>query len=317
MPAEVRTEAVSRGRLEALPVPREQRYPLDLAVRIPEMRQLYRESNASIWDVARDLDTSSMVIDSIDTKVLAAAALTWSRRCWIQFADISESEAALVRSCIERDRAADLKYVLAARATERAVAVDACHRIAVQFGGYVSEPRSEELRALFATDIIRRALDTRVDFDAFFVAHFVVIASLDLAMLECSIRHTTEPVCLSALDRIARDARRQEAAGRLYLAARLTDLNADDRRAIADNAAAVVKSEVLSGVRCTTLLANDVPGAAELIDAESRTASGGLGSAPLGEQRAAIVTALETLDAELAQLGIETALAQQLPEPTG
>lgn len=302
------TEVGARTRDEELPVAREQRYPLDLSVRIPELRRLYLESNASIWDVERELDVTLIDTESLGNTERAAAAMCWSRRSWISFSDISESEAALVRSCIERDRAADLKYLLAARGTERAVATDACHRLADRFEHHSPQPSTRELQALFATEPIRRALDDRVDFDAFFVAHFVVLATIDRALLDASWRHTTESTCRAVLQRISVDVARQEAAGQAYLRTRMEDLGAEQRDVIAANASAVVESDVLSGVRCSAFLPPDVPGAAGLMADEEEAAAAGLGAAPLQAQRATVHAALDELDGWLAELGVETRL---------
>jgi hypothetical protein len=304
------TETGARERDNELPVAREQRYPLDLSVRIPELRRLYHESNASIWDVARDLDVAAIDTNTLTTDGRTAAATCWSRRSWISFADISESEAALVRCCIERDRAADLKYILAARGTERAVATDACHRLANHFAHHSHQPATLELQSLFATDTIRRALDARVDFDAFFVAHFVVLAAIDSALLEASRTHTTEPTCRAVLERIAVDLARQEAAGLIYLQARTPHLAEDQRRLIEANVRAVVRSDVLSGVRCSAFLPDGVPGVDALIEAEETAAAAGLGTAPLRTQRQTVERSLAELDATLTNLGLPARLAE-------
>ncbi|MEQ8718671.1 MAG: hypothetical protein RIE08_13760 [Acidimicrobiales bacterium] len=305
------TESVTLSRDEPFPLPTERRYPLDLSTRIPELRRLYHESNASIWNVADDLDITAIDVDRLDDQTRAAAALSWSRRAWLSFADISESEAALVRSCLELDREADFKFVLATRGTERAVAADACHRIAQRLGGYRATP-PEGTEALFTAEPIRRALDERVDFDAYVVAHFVVLATIDRALLETAVAATTDATCRGALERILVDIERQETAGRIYAEARLDRLDDDARATVTANVVDVVRLDVLSGRRCVAFVDEDIAGGAELRMAEELTAHAGLGAATLVAQGEAVTAALAALHADLDRLGLDGGAATSI-----
>jgi hypothetical protein len=305
-PASPSVETVAFGRDTPFPLPVEQRYPLDLSVRIPELRRLYHESNATIWDVDAEFPSETAGTADLDPSTREAAALVWSRRAWLAFAGISESEAALVRCCIERDREADLKFVLAARGTEQAVAADASYRMAQRFGGYVSAPPSPNLSRLFASEPIRRALDQRVDFDAYLVAHFVVLAAIDRALLETAARSTSDPSCKSTLERLLVDSTRQQTVGLIYATARVPQLDSAQRRAVAANVIAAVDIDIGSGLRCSAFLDPDMPGAGKLRDAESQTAAAGLGAAPIPEQRQVAAAALKAVQADLGDLGINT-----------
>lgn len=296
-------ESVAFDRDEPFPLPVERRYPLDLSIRIPELRRLYHESNAAIWDVARELDVDAIDTSSLDPGTARAAALSWSRRAWLAFADISESEAALVRACLEPDREADVKFVLAARGTERAVAADAAHQIASRFGGYRAAPPGE-MADLYSGEPIRRALDARVDFDAFFVAHFVVLATIERALLEAAVADTTDPVCRAALERMLVDVRRQEGAGRIYVRARLEHLDDDVRGRIGANVAEVIALDVHSGRRCPAFVDPAVPGASEMLEAETATARGGLGATAPADQREIVTATLTDLGRELGDVGL-------------
>lgn len=298
------SESSSLDRGDAFPLPVETRYPLELAVRIPELRALYHESNAAIWDVERDLDVAAIDVDAIDATVAAAAALSWSRRAWLSFADISESEAALVRSCLEPGREADFKFVLAARGTERAVATDAAHTIASRFGGYRRRPPGD-IDALFNAEPIRRALDARTAFDAYVFAHFVVLATIDRALLEAALDATTEPTCRSALDRMLTDVRRQERVGRIYVGRRSGSWNDALRSAIAINIAEVVNLDVSSGRRCVAFIDPTIPGAAQLVEADAITAAAGLGASAPDQQERSVAGALAELSEEFDDVGIE------------
>lgn len=300
----MRSESVALSRDEPFPLPTERRYPLDLSTRIPDLRRLYHESNASIWNVAEELDVAAIDVGRLDDETRAAAALSWSRRAWLSFADISESEAALVRTCLELDREADFKFVLAARGTERAVAADACHRIAQRLGGYSPTP-PPGMGPLFTAEPIRRALDERVDFDAYVVAHFVVLSTIDRMALEAAIAATTDVICRGALERMLVDIRRQEVAGRLYAQARVAHLDDAHLTAVTDNIVDVVSLDVLSGRRCVAFIDTKAAGGADLSRAEELTARAGLGAATLNDQHAAVTAALATLRVELDRLGLD------------
>lgn len=307
------TESVAFDRRQPFPLPVERRYPLDLSVRIPELRRIYHESNAAIWDVAGELDVDAIDLAGLDPATVRAAALSWSRRAWLAFADVSESEAALVRACLEPNREADLKFVLAARGTERAVASDAAHAIATRFGGYRAVPPGK-VAEVYSGEPIRRALDARVDFDAYFVAHFVVLATVDRVLLEAAAAATTEPVCRAALQRTLVDVRRQEDAGRIYVRTRLAQLDEHHRTRIGANVAEVISLDLRSGRRCLAFIDPDFPGAAEMLEAESITAANGLGTTAPSEQRDLAAGTLADLRRELSEVGVD---ASTTPDARG
>lgn len=304
-PTATSSERIAFDRSEPLTIPTERRYPLDLSVRLPELRSAYYESNAAIWDVEKDFAAQDHGIDHLEADACTAAAVVWSRRAWLEFAGIAESEAALVRSCIELEREADIKFVLATRATEHAVAADASHRLAERFGGYTASPSTPELSQLFTSESIRRALDERVSFDAFFIAHFVVLAAVEQALLVAAAESCTDPMCASTLARILVSVERQQSAGVLYARVRLPNLTDAETQAVTQNVAAVVDIDIRSGVRCSAFLDPDLAGAAALIEAESRAAAAGLGAASPADQRAAVEKALESLDSEALPAGAD------------
>jgi hypothetical protein len=306
-PAASSVETVAFGRNTPFPLPVEQRYPLDLSVRIPELRRLYHESNATIWDVEAEFPSDAADTAGLDPGTREAAAMAWSRRAWFAFAGISESEAALVRCCIERDREADLKFVLAARGTEHAVATDASHRMAQRFGGYLPSPPTADLKRSFNSEPIRRALDERVDFDAYFVAHFVVLAGVDRALLEAATLATTDRACRTVLERMLVDSDRQQRAGLLYASARVPQLDRAQREAVAANVTAVVDIDIRGGRRCNAFLDPALPGAGAMLAAEAQTAAAGLGATPIPEQRRIAAVTLKEIQTSLGDLGIDAA----------
>ena len=240
----------------------------------------------------RELDVAAIDIEQLTTRTVRPRALCWSRRAGSAFADISESEAALVRCCIELDRAADLKYILAARGTERAVATDACHRIAQRISPATAPARRRVERQSLFTDRARSVERStqRVDFDAYFVAHFVVLAAIDSALLEASRSHTTEPTCRAVLERIARrpgppGSCRPHRICRHDRRTSTEDQRQPHRRPTSSSRRSITTSSAV--VRCSAFLPDRaLPGVDELIerrgDHRGRPASA---TAPLRSQR--------------------------------
>src|SRR3990167_3461615 len=102
---QTRTEAPQTMTNEALTrVPRETRFPLNLAVSIPAIDRLYEESKLDIWAPADDVDWTSGQLDAIASEQLQAARRVWSRRAWLEYTGIAETPALLLRFCLERGR---------------------------------------------------------------------------------------------------------------------------------------------------------------------------------------------------------------------
>jgi hypothetical protein len=287
-------------------LPVERRYPLDLSSGLPEVRRYFDDSNRDPWDPETDVDWDAPDRSRHDEATLRAAAVVWSSRGWRAFAAISESEALLVRMCIETDREADLKYGLGARATDNAAHADACRLMAEACGGYHDRPSSDDLSELLTTDVIRRALHAQVDADGFFAGHVVLLAAIDLAHWSAAIASTSDEAASRVLARCRRDKERQLEFGWAYLDARRPQLTAAARSEIER---ALDHTLTGQGLRTgsSAMLDPAVAGVAELHAALEATHDAGLGAATLLDEVEAVRSAVAATRSRLAGLDISLA----------
>jgi hypothetical protein len=285
-------------------LPEEQRYPLDLTSRLADVRRLYEEAAGDRWDPETDVDLSA-VGTGLDDAARRAGALVWSHRAWLEYRGIAESEAALVRLCLERGREVDAKYLLTARGADKALAAEACWLVAERLGGYVDGPGDSALAGLLRDRVARRFLHAEVDPDAFVVGQFVLAESIDLAVWRASAAVTTEPALASLLARLLKTKERHLAFGWAYAEARLPAVAADPVRAqaVADAAAAVLAAE-RAGLRVAAGLADGTADSAALAAAVDTAAAAGLGTAPGAALVAALESAAGDVAVRLADLGI-------------
>jgi len=281
-------EAVALERDGALAVGLEQRLPLDLSVSIPSIERLYEDSKADRWDPEVDVDWVALGAAVSDPAVRAAAASVWSHRAWVEFNGIPESEAALVRICIERRREADAKFFLASRGREQALIAEASVLAADAFGSYQASP-PEAYLPILRDGVARRALDARVSIDAFLIAHFAVSGSIDLAVWLAARDHATVAAARVLVDAIVANKQRQVAFGWAY-ASVVGDRLDDQTRATIDKNLVDVVCEELSGKRSAALTSGDA--FAEVRAAHELASTAGVGVAPNREVVARVRTAL-------------------------
>jgi len=276
---------------------------------LPAVRRYFDESNRDPWDPEIDVAWDVPDRSGHEKAVLRAAAALWSFRGWREFAAIGESEALLVRMCIEPDREADVKYGLGARATDNAAHADACRLMAEACGGYHDRPSSADLGALLATDVIRRALHSQVDADGFFAGHVVVLAAIDLAHWSAAVGSTTDEAARRILARCVHDKERQLDFGWAYLDARRPHLDAAAR---AEIEAALEWTLVERGLRTgsSAMFDSGVAGVDELLAATEVTHRAGLGAASLTEEVEAVRAGVATTRSRLAELDISLATAR-------
>ena len=88
----------------------ERRFPLELNVTLPQIRELYDSGKAGRWNPQRDIDWSTLAADAYDAPMREAARRTWSRRLWMEVTGLTETPALLVRFCMETGRESDPKF---------------------------------------------------------------------------------------------------------------------------------------------------------------------------------------------------------------
>jgi len=297
-------EVNARSREEPIPLTTEHRFPLGLAPELPAIWELYEEAKAEPWDPEEDSWVSTFDAGVYSAEALAGAALTWSRRAWLEFTGLAESEALVVRLCLEPGREVDAKFCLSARATEKARSTDASRILAALFERYHVDSPSSDLQELLDGDLIRRALHGAVDVDAYIIGHLCFQASVDLALWEAIRDAAREPAVVDITDAILRDKRRQTTFGWSYLDVRNEHLSDEQRGAAATTLIGLLDNEELRGLRVTALLP---PGAGrdQLNSAQMATAAAGLGAVPPDDEIEVLRSSVADVRRRLSALGIE------------
>jgi hypothetical protein len=183
----VSAEAVARDRDRDFVLGTEDRFPLDLSGTNSPKWAAYESAIQHVWDPE---DASLWVgfdPERFSDADREAGALVWSHRAWVEYLAIAESEAVLVRSCIESGISVDFKYCLSMRAVERARSTDLAHILATRLGTYRPSPSGPGLVELLDDDLVRRALHADTDLDGYVAAHLIAQGAIDLAMWRASV----------------------------------------------------------------------------------------------------------------------------------
>jgi hypothetical protein len=271
-------------------------------VSLAEIRALYDEAKEGCWDPQRDVPWERFDPSAHQPDALAAAALAWSRRAWVEYTGLAETPSALVRFCIERGREADPKLFLTVRNTEEAWHIECCHRYAQGCGGYVEAPASPRYAALLERGFHREVLNAETSLDAYFAAHALVGDGLELALWEGYLANAEEPVARSLLEHAVADKRRHAAFGERYVAARAPGWSDAQRSLIGEYVERYVREVELAGYHAVSL--GPEADVADLVAAERLAAAAGLGAlAPEAERSVASASITRSL-AALAADGI-------------
>ena len=280
----------------------EARFPLHLTSTRPSMWQAYEASLDEVWDPEDQTIWNGFDADRYAPEARQAAALVWSHRAWVEHSAIAESEAVLVRACLEPGVSADFKYCVSMRAVERARSTDLCYLIASRLYAYHSGPRTEHLERLLDDELVRRVLHKRCDLDAYLGAHLVAQSSIDLRSWERARANSDEPLA-GAIDLVLRDKARMLEVAWLQLADAAANRSEAERRLIAANINHVLLEEEGRGRQLPALL-DPCPDAVDLSRAH-QDAAVGLGGVVPSDQRDVFDLAVAELGPRMAGLGID------------
>jgi hypothetical protein len=279
----------------------EQRFPLEMNVTLPQIRELYDSGKAGRWNPHRDIDWSALAPDQYDDEIREAARRAWSRRIWVEATGLTETPALIVRLCMEVGREIDPKFFLTTRNTEEAWHVECFDRIAEAFGGRVARPADLSYETVFNRNLHRRVLDAGQHLDSYIAAHAAFEDGLELELCRAWKRNATNAAIVAVLDHVIADKERHAAFGWLYLASRAPRWTADERRSIADEIVAHVSNIELKGYHCPWLAPEHALAEAE---ADAVIAAAGLGTATRATEEDVLVAYVGNARARLAELGV-------------
>lgn len=279
----------------------ERRFPLEMNVTLPEIRELYDSGKAGRWNPHRDVDWNLLAPEQYDEPVREAARRTWSRRLWVEATGLTETPALLMRFCMEAGREIDPKFYLTVRNTEEAWHVECFDRIAEGLGGRIAAPADAAYEASFNRNLHRRAMDARQHLDAYVTCFSAFEDGLELELSRTWRAHATNPAVAAVLDRVIADKERHAAFGWLYLTSRAPHWSAQDRALIADELTANIRDTELKGYHCPWLAPEH---AAAEAAADAITASAGLGGAPRAAEEDTLSSYSAAARRKLAELGV-------------
>lgn len=289
------------------PILVERRFPVDLSHSIQSIEDLYDASKRARWDPNSSIPWNQLKPDAYTAAVRQAAALSWSRRAWIEYTALPETPSLLIRFCVELDREVDPKYYLSVRSTEEAWHVEVCHRMANELAGYVNQPANPAYGAVFNGTLAREALDADNLLDGYVAAHCAVEDSLDLELWRGYLDNARDPVVRAALEHCVEDKKRHAAFGWLYLEARHKGWDDAARQGIQAAVETYITGMELRGYHCAWLAEQDSAGnsvAADIVEADRVTAEAGLGALTPEQEADILRSAIGGARERLAALGV-------------
>lgn len=256
---------------------RESRFPLDLGVHIPKIRELYRLAVAKQWDPMTAVSWDELHPEHYTEEQRQAARLYWSRRAWGEYGAISESPALQIRFCQQKHEP-DLRFFFTIRSQEEARHAEVCYLMAEKLGGYMEEPVKTEYQGSVSTHGVRRmALDLDIPLEA-------TIASLVCAAEEVAfdafghlIKVTKNPVARKVLQLIMRDEVRHCAFGWAYIEARLPSLTPEQLQGMKLAVETMIEKVEMNGYH-NAWLAPETPASRVEVQADRVTYEAGLGA---------------------------------------
>ena len=279
----------------------EKRFPLEMNVTLPEIRQLYDSGKAGRWNPHRDIDWDALSPDDYDEPTRLAARRAWSRRSWIEATGLTETPALLVRFCMEAGREIDPKFFLTTRNTEEAWHIECFDRIAEGFGGRVTRPAERGYETVFNRNLHRRVLDADQHLDSYVAVHAAFEDGLELELCRAWRTGATNAAIAAVLDRVIADKERHAAFGWLYLASRAAHWTADERLTIAEELAVHVRDTELRGYHCPWLAPEHASAEAQ---ADAVIAAAGLGAVSRAAEEEVLINYVGNARARLAEFNV-------------
>ena len=279
----------------------ERRFPLEMSVTLPDIRELYDNGKAGRWNPHRDIDWNALSPDSYDQPVREAARRTWSRLLWTEATALTETPALIVRFCMETGREIDPKFFLTVRNTEEAWHIECFDRIAEAFGGRLAAPADRAYEAVFNRGLYRRVLDATQNLDSYVAVHAAFEDGLELELCRTSRAHATNAAVTGVLDRVIADKERHAAFGWLYLASRAPRWSDAERQLIAAELTAHIQDTELKGYHCPWLAPEHASAEAQ---ADAVTAAAGLGAAPRAAEEDTLANYVGNVRMRLAEFGV-------------
>ena len=255
----------------------EVRFPLDLSVRIPKIRELYRSAIKNQWDPQTAIEWDQLDLRPFTQKQLEAARLYWSRRAWGEYGAISESPALQIRFCQER-HPPDMRFFFTIRTQEESRHAEVCYLMAEKLGGYVKEPVKSAFQGSVATHGVRKmALDPAISLEAIVASLVCAAEEIAFDVFEHLIKITKNPIANKIQRLVMRDEVRHCAFGWAYMERRAPEMSKKELAVVEEAVVTMIEKVELNGYH-SAWLAPDSPASRAEVEADRLTYEAGLGA---------------------------------------
>lgn len=282
----------------------EQRFPLDLDVRIPKIRRLFHAATASQWDPRDAIDWSQLDLKPYSDAQLYAAREYWSRRAWAEYGAISESPAIQVRFCQHRHEP-DLQLFFTIRSQEESRHAEVCYLMAEHLGGYIEAPYHMKYENSVSTHGVRAmALDPEFSLDALIAALVCAAEEVAFDAFKHLVDITDNPVARDVTLAIMRDEVRHCAFGWYYMDHRVPQLSADELKNVEKAVVTMIEKVEMNGYHNSWLAPDSAASRAE-IEADILTHEAGLGASTEALEKPVFIETIRRLRRRMSKWGVE------------
>jgi len=255
----------------------ESRFPLDLGIRIPRIRELYRLATASQWDPQKAVPWEDLHPERYTDEQRYAARLYWSRRAWGEYGAISESPALQIRFCQQKHEP-DLRFFFTLRTQEESRHAEVCYLMAEHLGGYIDGPVQTAFQGSVATHGVRKmALDLGIPLEATIASLVCAAEEIAFDVFGHLIKITKNPVARRALKLIMRDEVRHCAFGWAYMEKRVRELTPAQLKGVEEAVVIMIEKVEMNGYH-SAWLGPDTPATRSETAADRITYEAGLGA---------------------------------------
>ena len=281
----------------------EQRFPLDLGVRIPKIRRLFHAATASQWDPRDAIAWSELDLKPYSEEQLYAAREYWSRRAWAEYGAISESPAIQVRFCQHRHEP-DLQLFFTIRSQEEARHAEVCYLMAEHLGGYIEAPYQMKYENSVSTHGVRAmALDPEFSLDGLIAALVCAAEEVAFDAFKHLVKITDNPIARDVTAAIMRDEVRHCAFGWYYMDHRVSQLNQDELKNIEKAVVTMIEKVELNGYHNSWLAPDSAASRAE-VEADILTHQAGLGASTEELEKPVFIATIQRLRRRMSKWGV-------------
>jgi rubrerythrin len=280
----------------------ESRFPLDLAVRIPKIRELYRQATAKQWDPVTAVPWDELRPEQYSEEQRYAARLYWSRRAWGEYGAISESPALQIRFC-QQHHEPDLRFFFTLRTQEESRHAEVCYLMAEKLGGYIDAPVQSAFQGSVATHGVRKmALDLGIPLEATIASLVCAAEEIAFDVFGHLIKITTNPVARRVLQLITRDEVRHCAFGWAYMEKRVKELTPEQLAGVEQAVVNMIEKVELNGYH-SAWLGPDTPATRSETAADRITYEAGLGATVEEDEKPVFVKSIKRIRKQMQPWG--------------